>query len=109
MSYGGGGGTYVEASCAGRVIQAVLGELGSRRRAKTKRRALRVAYPFGRRQGRPYRVWCDEVRVQLGLRPPRRRYLEPFKDSPGQMLLFEIDSPCNPGAPMAVCEQPLNR
>jgi hypothetical protein len=41
--------------------------------------------------GVPVRVWCDEVRVQLGLRRPRRRYREPLVDMPGQRLLFDFD------------------
>lgn len=28
--------------------------------------ALLAAYPFGPRQYHPYRIWCDEVRVQRG-------------------------------------------
>lgn len=72
-----------------RVIRRVLQELGPRRQQRTKRKALRLAFPFGVRRGRPYRIWCDEVRVQLGLRPPRRKYMEPHVDSPGQRLLFE--------------------
>ena len=75
---------------ARRVIQRVLQELGPRRRLITKRRALRKAYPFGQRRGWRYRVWLDEVRVQLRLRSPRRKYLQPFVDSPGQTLLFDL-------------------
>lgn len=75
---------------ARRVIVRVLTDLGPRRRLKTRRAALRHAYPFGSRRGRPYRVWCDEVRVQLGLRRPRRRYCEPLVDSPGQRHLFDV-------------------
>lgn len=74
---------------ARRVIVSVLQELGPRRRLLTKRRALRQAYPFGVRRGRAYRVWLDEVHVQLGLQSPRRKYCEPLVDSPGQKLLFD--------------------
>jgi hypothetical protein len=35
---------------------------------KALRRALRDAYPFGERKYHPYKIWCDEVRRQLGLR-----------------------------------------
>lgn len=35
------------------------------------RRALREAYPFGERKYWPYKVWCDEVREQLGLNKRR--------------------------------------
>lgn len=74
-----------------RIIRRVLAELGPRRRLKTKRAALRRAYPFGERNGWAYRVWCDEVRVQLRLRPPRRRYLEPIGYCPGQRTLFDVE------------------
>lgn len=46
---------------------------------KTIRRALREAYPWGERKYWPYKVWCDEIRRQLGLKPikkdPRQREL----------------------------------
>jgi len=32
------------------------------------RKALREAYPFGERRYWPYKIWCDEVRFQLGLK-----------------------------------------
>jgi len=32
------------------------------------RAALRAAYPFGVRRHHPYRIWCDEIRVQTGRR-----------------------------------------
>lgn len=31
------------------------------------RAALRAAYPFGTRRHWPYKVWCSEVRLQLGI------------------------------------------
>ena len=37
------------------------------------RRALRAAYPWGPREYHPYKIWCDEVRVQLGLKPKKER------------------------------------
>lgn len=74
---------------ARRVIVRVLEQLGPWRQLKERRRALRAAYPFGARRGYGYRVWLDEVRVNLGLQPPRRKYCEPLVDSPGQKLLFE--------------------
>lgn len=32
------------------------------------RKALRDAYPFGERAMHPYKIWCDEIKVQRGLR-----------------------------------------
>ena len=37
------------------------------------KRALRKAYPWGPREYYPYKIWCDEVRVQLGLKPEKER------------------------------------
>lgn len=57
---------------------------------KIVRLALRAAYPFGPRQYHPYRIWCDEVRVQLGLkRHPLRttKTLLPY-DDPRQQEMF---------------------
>lgn len=48
-------------------IAAVIAEVG-RADPKALRRALRDAYPAGERRYWPYKVWCDEVRKQLGLR-----------------------------------------
>jgi hypothetical protein len=33
------------------------------------RKALRDAYPWGPREHHPYKIWCDEVRRQRGLKP----------------------------------------
>ena len=35
------------------------------------RKALREAFPFGPREYHPYRIWLDEIRVQLGTKPKR--------------------------------------
>lgn len=32
------------------------------------RKALKEAYPFGVRKYHPYKVWLDEVKIQLGKR-----------------------------------------
>ena len=50
------------------IIQAVIAKHGIDD-LRTLRRALRDAYPWGPRQYHPYKIWCDEVRVQLGLKP----------------------------------------
>lgn len=34
------------------------------------RKALREAYPYGQREYHPYKIWCDEIRAQRGLKPP---------------------------------------
>lgn len=48
------------------VIAKVIAEVG-REEPKRLRAALRDAYPCGERKYWPYKVWCDEVRRQLGI------------------------------------------
>jgi len=45
------------------------------------RKALREAYPWGQRSLHPYKIWCSEVRRQLGIDP------DPASD-PNQLQLF---------------------
>lgn len=40
---------------------------------KEKRAALRNAYPWGERAMHPYKIWCDECRVQLGIKKKKIR------------------------------------
>ena len=32
------------------------------------RKHLRNVYPFGERKYHPYKIWCDEIKVQRGLK-----------------------------------------
>lgn len=51
--------------------KAVIAEVLQQQQGKTDkeiRAALRDAYPFGQRAMHPYKIWCDEVKVQLGLK-----------------------------------------
>lgn len=34
------------------------------------RQRLRDAYPWGERKNHPYKIWLDEIKRQLGLKPP---------------------------------------
>jgi hypothetical protein len=56
------------------IIRHVIAETGTHD-LPALRRALHAAYPYRERRYWPYKVWCDEVRRQLG-RPliarPRR-------------------------------------
>ena len=45
------------------------------------RKALRGAYPFGERSHHPYKVWCDEVRLQI-------QALENERNGNGDLPLF---------------------
>lgn len=47
------------------------------------RKALAAVYPFGPRKYWPYKIWCDEIRFQLGL---KKHYPKPY--NPNQMSLF---------------------
>jgi len=40
---------------------------------KEKRKALKLAYPWGERAMHPYKIWCDECNVQLGLKKKKVR------------------------------------
>lgn len=76
------------------IICRVLAQFTPGARMRDKRRALRQAYPLAiGKPSWPYRVWCDEVRVQLGLKLPRRRWNEPprIESLPGQRLFEEIE------------------
>lgn len=50
------------------IIKEVI-EREGRHDLRKLRKALRDAYPFSERRLHPYKVWCDEVRRQVGTRP----------------------------------------
>jgi hypothetical protein len=52
------------------IIQKVLNENIGKTDAE-KRAALREAYPFGEREYHPYKIWCDEVKRQMGTKPTK--------------------------------------
>ena len=52
------------------VIEKVLRE-NEGKTIKEIRKELAKAYPFGQKKYWPYKVWLDEIRSQLGLKPPR--------------------------------------
>ncbi len=54
---------------ARRVIQQVMAEHPGLEKA-TLRKVISAAYPFGERRYFPYKTWLDEVKVQLGEKPP---------------------------------------
>jgi hypothetical protein len=54
------------------LIANIIGSVGTKD-MKALRAALRQAYPYGERKYWPYKVWCDEVRRQLGLKKSRTR------------------------------------
>jgi len=66
------------------IIAKVISEVGAED-MKVLRAALRAAYPYKYRRMWPYKVWCDEIRVQLGTKKTKPT----IEDSPGQIHLFE--------------------
>lgn len=50
---------------AAKIIAEVISKVGLDD-AKALRKALREAYPWGPRKQHPYKIWCDEIRVQTG-------------------------------------------
>lgn len=76
------------------IIARVLAELNGEPEADIKA-ALAAAYPFGERAMHPYKIWCDEIRIQRGKKKikTRQKGEQPqSKSSPGQSDLFP-DSP----------------
>ncbi len=56
---------------------------------KELRKLLRAGYPFFERKYWPYKIWCDEVRIQLGIKKRKSRLLNKEKKPlPGQSELF---------------------
>lgn len=49
------------------IIQEVLKATAGMEEKEIKK-ALREAYPFGERAYHPYKIWCDEIKVQRGKR-----------------------------------------
>lgn len=58
------------------------------------KKALLEAYPFGPRKYRPYKIWCDEIRRQRGLKKPKPAVKRERKraEVAGQASLFEEES-----------------
>ena len=72
------------------IIAAVIARVGTDDLPRL-RRALREAFPFGPREYHPYKIWCDEIRVQLGMKPERVKPEpeRPAVDEQGKFTLFD--------------------
>lgn len=70
------------------IIRRVLSETRGKSEAEIKK-ALREAYPFGQREYHPYRIWCDEIRRQRGLKPTKPVTKKAAPPAVGQQSLFE--------------------
>ncbi|MBF6596330.1 MAG: hypothetical protein IVW51_18025 [Thermaceae bacterium] len=69
------------------IIRQIIAETGMADMPKLKK-ALTAAYPFGPRANHPYKIWLNEVRVQLALLTPVPRELV---DCRGTGPLFEAN------------------
>ncbi len=66
------------------IIQATIRE-NQGKELKVVRAALREAYPWGQRAMHPYKIWCDEVKRQLGLKKVK---IKGETKDPNQTKLF---------------------
>ena len=72
------------------VIARVIADVGIDD-LKALKAALRAAYPFGQYDLHPRKIWLDEIRVQLGLKPvhePKMKAIQPVKPLAGQGSLL---------------------
>ena len=70
------------------IIARVIATVGTSDRKRLKE-ALREAYPWGVRAYHPYRIWCHEIRVQMGEVSWRKhRAKKPVTGCRGQRPLF---------------------
>ncbi len=56
------------------------------------KKALQNAYPYGERARHPYKIWCDEIKVQLGV----KKYKKITENNISQTNLF-VESEVNNG------------
>lgn len=74
------------------IIARVLAEMNGEPERDIKA-ALKAAYPFGIREYHPYKIWCDEIKVQRGKKKlkVKQKGEAPQKPSmPGQKDLFAM-------------------
>jgi len=55
---------------------------------KELRKALRDAYPFAGRDHHPYKIWCDEIKAQRGLKVAKVKPAKAVEVDPNQATLF---------------------
>ncbi|WP_373649031.1 hypothetical protein [Schlesneria sp. DSM 10557] len=76
------------------IIAKVIADVGTDDIRKL-RQALRDAWDYGPREYHPYKIWLDEIRVQLGLKKTFDRHApkpfvpKPFVVADGQRSLFD--------------------
>ena len=70
------------------IIAKVIAEVGNSDPVAL-RMALRETYPVGPHAYHPYKIWADEIKVQLGKKRPRGSQVKPLA---GQGVLFDDSS-----------------
>jgi len=70
------------------LIAKVISRVGTED-MKGLRKALREAFPFGPRDYHPYKIWLDEIRVQLGTKPEKVKTEPEPVDEQGKFTLFD--------------------
>lgn len=69
------------------IIEEVIKRVG-KVDEKLLRSELKKAYPFGQREYHPYKVWLDEIKVQLG----KKTFGRITRPDPNQRGLFDDES-----------------
>lgn len=67
------------------IIREVL-KVNAGKTDKEIKKALRDAYPWGERAMHPYKIWCDEIKVQRGKRKFNERKSDIVPDNQLSML-----------------------
>ena len=76
--------TKTRREIAAPIIDDVIERIGTDDMPKL-RKALREAFPWGVREYHPYKIWLDEIRIQLGDKP---RFNWRYKPDANQRRLF---------------------
>ena len=40
------------------------------------KKELQESYPFGERKHHPYKIWCDEIKRQKGIKPQTKDFID---------------------------------
>ena len=72
---------------AASIISKIISEYGTAD-LKLLRQKLREAYPYGLRQYHPYKIWCDEIKRQLGLKKSIIQKESELLEQQGQTRMF---------------------
>ena len=70
------------------IIEEVLRETKGQDE-KAVKKALFDAYPFGERAMHPYKIWCDEIKRQRGLKPDPHKGQKAMAYDSAQVSMFE--------------------